>query len=281
MTPDQTPGQLALSFNCEHDLELIIETDGGQHWGYVDYGPSGAQRQPLAEILTPEHIMGLAGENNDYPFDVWKDEPATHKSGVDVVATVNELLNSRPAAISATPLPRMPESSFEGRHAGQPAKAPGRFGGDDVDLAVDTVMSGPLSRGIASADRRQAVQTWHEWAQRRGAETGDEDYAEFAAGIKTGITALYESHLGEDKPDAGRFDGDNIPTYTIDLALQAAAKKRTTGQSREHWRRLLKHTPSESWHRGHLAAGVILSGADGYWGMRSDPEHAAKGAPGS
>lgn len=184
-------------------------------------------------------------------------------------------------ASAATPLPRMPESGFEGRHSGQPVQAPGSFGGDNVDRNVDTVMGGPLSRGIASADRRQAVQTWHEWAQRRCAETGDEDYADFAAGIKTGITALYERHHQPHEMGADRFREDSIPVYAMDVALQAAARKRTTGADREHWRRLLKHTPSESWHRGHLAAGIILSGADGYWGMREDPEYAVKGAPGS
>lgn len=173
----------------------------------------------------------------------------------------------------------MADTGFEGRHAGQPEQAPGRFGGDNVDLVVDTVMSGPLSRGIASVGRRAALQSWHDWAQQRGQETGDPDYADFAAGIKTGAAALYEEHLGEDKPGHDRFDGDHITAAVLDLALQAAAKKRTSGDSREYWRRLLKHTPSESWHRGHLAAGVILSGADGYWGMRENAEHAVKGDP--
>lgn len=177
--------------------------------------------------------------------------------------------------------PRVIDTGFEGRHSGQPDRAPGGFGGDNVDQVVDTVLSGPLSRGIASAGRRDALKSWHEWAQQRGQETGDRDYADFAAGIKTGTTSLYEEHLGEDKPGFDRFDGDSISTAVLDLAMQAAATKRTTGVSREHWRRLLKLTPSESWHRGHLAAGVILSGADGYWGMRDDPEHAVKGDPGN
>ena len=175
--------------------------------------------------------------------------------------------------------PRVSDTGFEGRHSGQPDRAPGSFGGNNVDLVVDTVMSGPLSRGIASVGRRAALKSWHDWAQQCGEEAGGPDYADFASGLKTGTAALYEEHLGEDKPGPDCFDGDHIPVAVLDLALQAAAKKRTSGDSREHWRRLLKHTPSGSWHRGHLAAGVILSGADGYWGMRESPEHAVKGDP--
>ncbi|MCC3299318.1 hypothetical protein [Arthrobacter caoxuetaonis] len=171
----------------------------------------------------------------------------------------------------------MPDGGFEGRHAGQPAIAPGRFGGPDVDQNVDTVMSGPLSRGVANASRREAAQLWHEWALECSRETGDPDYEDFAEGIKTGITALYERHHPLEE-DTDRFEKGTVPVYAMDLALQTAGRKRASAQDREHWRRLLKHTPSESWHRGHLAAGVILSGADEYWGMREDPVHAVKGA---
>lgn len=173
-------------------------------------------------------------------------------------------------------LPQMPDGGFEGRLAGQPDVAPGRFGDDDVDMYVDTVAYGPLSRGVASAARREAAQLWHEWALMSARETGDPDYEDFAEGIKTGITALYERHHPREDV-ADRFEKGTVLVYAMDLALQTAGRKRASGEDREHWRQLLKHTPSESWHRGHLAAGIILSGADEYWGMRSDPVHAVKG----
>ncbi|MCC3292624.1 hypothetical protein [Arthrobacter sp. zg-Y1110] len=271
-------GSVVVSFNCEHDLQLIIDTDGPEATAYIGYGPDGnRQGQPLDLILTPAQIHGLAAENPDYPFDIWEDEPDTHKAGVEIVDTINDLVQSRRGAQAPDPLPPMPADGFEGRHSGQPSTAPGRFGGENTDPAVDTVMDGPLSRGVASAARREAVQTWHQWALQQAASTGDKDYEDFAAGIKTGITALYERHHQPHETGTDRFREDSIPVYAMDAALQAAARKRTTGADREHWRRLLKHTPSESWHRGHLAAGVILSGADGYWGMREAPRHAVKG----
>lgn len=36
-------------------------------------------------------------------------------------------------------------------------------------------------------------------------------------------------------------------------------------------RQLLKRAASEERHRGHLAAGLIWSSADGYWGLRGNP----------
>ena len=80
------------------------------------------------------------------------------RQGVSVVNAVNALVDSYRSAAVPYVLPPMPVDSFEGRHAGQPATVPGRFGGDDVDIVVETVMSGPLSRGVASASRRAAVQ---------------------------------------------------------------------------------------------------------------------------
>lgn len=85
---------MGISFNCEHDLYLIIEKDkNGDKWGYVayDYDPRPA-RIALDQILTPSEICGLAEENDNYPYDIWEDDSNTHTAGVEVVKIINDLL---------------------------------------------------------------------------------------------------------------------------------------------------------------------------------------------
>ncbi|HEX9086150.1 MAG TPA: hypothetical protein VF867_01325 [Arthrobacter sp.] len=169
----------------------------------------------------------------------------------------------------------LPEDSFQGRHSGDPAVRPEDwvFGEDSsIDAAVGTVMDGPLSRGVVNAQRRAAFNAWHEWAMARALETKDPAYEHFVMGLRTGVGALYERRMDHYEPGLDRFHPEGAPTYVADHALQISGKKRASAEDREHWRKLLKRTPSEEWHRGHLAAGLILSGADGYWGLRDDPD---------
>jgi len=174
----------------------------------------------------------------------------------------------------------LPEDSFQGRHARCPEPRPdGWVFGEDasIDAAVGTVMDGPLSRGVVNAQRRGSFQLWHEWAMDRYQETKEPDYMQFAMGLRTGVASLYERRMNHYEPGLDRFNQLGTPAYVADHAAQVSGTKRTSFEDREHWRKLLKNTPDEAWHRGHLAAGLILSGADGYWGLRDDPDAAAIG----
>lgn len=171
----------------------------------------------------------------------------------------------------------LPRDPLLGRHARCPEPRPAEwvFGRDEcIDAAVGTVMDGPLSRGVVNAQRRAAFNAWHDWAEAKAFETKDPAYRDFAAGLRTGVAALYERRMGHYEPGMDRFKLNGAPTYVADHALQVSGTKRTSGEDREHWRKLLKHAPTEEWHRGHVAAGLILSGADGYWGLRDDPDAA-------
>jgi hypothetical protein len=152
------------------------------------------------------------------------------------------------------------------------------FGEDaSIDAAVGTVMDGPLSRGVVNAQRRGSFHVWHDWAQDRARETGNISYEHFAMGLRTGVASLYERRLGSYDPGLDRFKPGGTPTYIAASAVDIAGTKRASFEDREHWRKLLKRTPSEEWHRGHLAAGLILSGADSYWGLRDDPDATVHG----
>lgn len=169
----------------------------------------------------------------------------------------------------------LPGDTFLGRHARCPEPRPADwvFGRDEcIDAAVGTVIDGPLSRGVVNAQRRNALHAWHEWAMTRAIETKDPAYDEFVSGLRTGVAALYERRMDHYEPGMDRFKAFGTPVYVADHALQISGTKRASVEDREHWRKLLKRTPSEAWHRGHLAAGLVLSGADGYWGMRENPD---------
>lgn len=185
-------------------------------------------------------------------------------------------------ALGATPPAHltMPPDPFLGRHARCPEPKPDDwvFGRDEcIDAAVGTVADGPLSRGVVNAQRREAFHAWHEWAMTRALETKDPAYDDFVAGLRTGVAALYERRMGHYEPGLDRFKPGGTPVYVADHALQISGAKRASAEDREHWRKLLKRTPSEAWHRGHLAAGLVLSGADGYWGMRENPDASVLG----
>ena len=139
-------------------------------------------------------------------------------------------------------------------------------------------MDGPLSRGVVNQDRRRAAMAWNDWATNAYANTGDEDFRDFASGIATGIASLYERRIDHYNPTAEeRFADEGAPIYVMDQALQVAATKRTNAEDREHWRKLLQHAPNDAWYRGHLAAGIILSGQEGYWSMPYAKGFAVKG----
>lgn len=85
---------MAVSFNCEHDLYLMIEKDkNGDKWGYEAYGyDPRPTRKPLDQILTPSTMWDLGGENENYPYEMWEEDRDTHKTGVEVVKIINDFL---------------------------------------------------------------------------------------------------------------------------------------------------------------------------------------------
>lgn len=210
-----------------------------------------------------------------YPKRVLRGVPEGGRFSVDHRAEPDLTLGTAPGARLV-----LPEDGFLGRQARCPEPRPADwvFGRDEcIDAAVGTVIDGPLSRGVVNAQRRGSFHAWHEWAMTRSLETNDPAYDEFAMGLRTGVASLYERRLGAYEPGLDRFKPGGTPTYIASSALDISGTKRASAEDREHWRKLLKRTPSEAWHRGHLAAGLILSGADGYWGLREEPDAAVLG----
>lgn len=95
--------------------------------------------------------------------------------------------------------------------------------------------------------------------------------------LRTGAASLYERRMDHYDPSLDRFKHGGTPVYVADHAIQISGNKRASAEDREHWRKLLKLTPNDAWHRGHLAAGLILIGADGYRGLRDDPDATVTG----
>lgn len=173
----------------------------------------------------------------------------------------------------------LPPADYRGARAGQPDTRPAGwapFGTyESLDHAVQTVTDGPLSRGISRSASREAVSTWHDYA----AALPNPDGEQFAAGIRSGVMALYNRQISWVNPDRDRFDLSSgaVPREMDSVLAVYAGTKRTSRTDLEHWRLLLQHAPSDAWQRGHLAAGVVLSGADDYWGMRQNPMQAITG----
>jgi hypothetical protein len=214
-------------------------------------------------------------------------DPARQPKGIPTGGQFAATNHTEPGISLDSPAPHrleLPEDGFLGRHARCPEPRPSEwvFGQDaSFDAVVGTVMDGPLSRGVVNAQRRTAFHAWHDWAMARALETRDPDYMEFAMGLRTGVASLYERRMDHYQPGLDRFQHGGTPVYVTDHAVQVSGSKRASVEDREHWRKLLKHTPNEEWHRGHVAAGLILSGADGYWGMRDNPDSAMTGIPAS
>jgi hypothetical protein len=210
-------------------------------------------------------------------------DPARHPKGIPAGGQFAATTHTEPAiSLDAPAISRLqlPEDGFLGRHARCPEPRPAEwvFGEDaSIDAAVGTVMDGPLSRGVVNAQRRGSLHLWHEWAMARAMETRDPAYQDFAMGLRTGVAAMYERRMNHYDPSLDRFKPGGTPVYVADHALQISGTKRASFEDREHWRKLLKRTPSEAWHRGHLAAGLVLSGADGYWGLRENSDAAVAG----
>lgn len=126
-----------------------------------------------------------------------------------------------------------------------------------AEIATGSVVDGPLSRGTAGRDSIESFQRWQAAAAGRGTETGDD----FAAGLEDGLRALTGSGGGDSQ----------------DRMLAAAATEPTTPAARTNWMLALRTAPTKARYRGQLAAGVILSGAEEWWGIAADPHLAVNG----
>lgn len=159
---------------------------------------------------------------------------------------------------------REPEAAlgggFDARYWGLPAARPGAwvFGTTRyAETAAGSVVEGPLSGGVAGKESVDSFQRWQDIAASYGTPEGEE----FAAGLEDGLRLLCRSKDNE----------------TVSELLDTMASLPTTRSARTDWQLQLKAAPTRAGYRGRLAAGVILSGADQWWGISEDPDLAING----
>lgn len=149
---------------------------------------------------------------------------------------------------------------FDARYWGLPEWRPGSwvFGSTaSAEIVSGFVVDGPLSRDVAS---RESVDAFERW-QADAVELGTAEGADFAAGLEDGLRALTGS------------SADDSPAGLLD----AAASVPTSPTARLNWMLGLRSASSKARYRGSLAAGVILSGADEWWGIADDVDLAVNG----
>lgn len=154
------------------------------------------------------------------------------------------------------------DERFDARYWGLPTMRPGAwvFGDEScAEIVSGSVVDGPLSVGVV---KKECLNTFARW-QAAATEQGTTEGTEFAAGLEDGIRALYG------------VSGDDS---TAEL-LGTAASDPTRHTSRVNWMLGLRSSPSKARYRGNLAAGVILSGADEWWGIADDMDLAFNGPP--
>ena len=150
-------------------------------------------------------------------------------------------------------------AGFDARYWGLPASRPGSwvFGTTRyAEITSGSVLDGPLSRGAASSDSLDSFRRWQVTAAERGTAEGDD----FAAGLEHGLRVL-----------SGNADAP------VPALLEKMSSQPTTETVRVNWMLDLKSAPTRAGYRGRLAAGVILSGADKWWGIADDPDLAING----
>lgn len=153
-------------------------------------------------------------------------------------------------------------SGFDARYWGLPTSRPGSwvFGDDSCgEIAAGFVLDGPLSAGVAKNESIAAFSRWQTYAAGHGSANGEE----FEAGLEEGLRALV------------RADDDASTTEM----LEAVAGHPTTPTSRVNWMLGIRSSATKARGRGRLAAGVILSGADEWWGIAENRDLALVGSP--
>jgi hypothetical protein len=151
-------------------------------------------------------------------------------------------------------------SGFDARYWGLPATRPGSwvFGTSRyAETAAGSVVDGPLSEGVATKDSLDSFRRWQAVAADYGTPEGDE----FSAGLEDGLRILCRSK-------------DNEPVAEL---LETAGSVPTTSSARTNWQLQLNAAPTKAGYRGRLAAGIILSAADEWWGIADNPDSAIVG----
>lgn len=157
--------------------------------------------------------------------------------------------------------------------------------GEQAGEFVDSVLTGPLSRGVVPPALLPDLRRWHSWAEMNVARTRLDDpdgaaaYDQFAAGLEHAVIALMS--------DKAEFRRDYIVSeVTWELgshprpgdwakARRILTEKRTSKGSRSEWARMLQDAPTEPARRGAMTAAAVLSGLDGRWGLRDDQDRTA------
>lgn len=149
---------------------------------------------------------------------------------------------------------------FDARYWGLPGTRPDAwvFGTSRyAETAAGSVVDGPLSAGVATRESLESFRRWQAVAAEHGTSEGDE----FAAGLEDGLRLLCRSR-------------DSEPVSDL---LDEMGSVPTTRAGRTDWLLQLKAAPTKAGYRGRLAAGIILSGADKWWGISDNPESAVVG----
>ncbi|WP_251153645.1 hypothetical protein [Cellulosimicrobium sp. Marseille-Q4280] len=150
-----------------------------------------------------------------------------------------------------------------------------------VEDAIASVQTSHLASARADHAAARTVTGWQAWAteQARAQVPGSpaaQRYADFEAGIRHGVMALY-SGTAEVREDyvvtrLQRELGGAPVNSTFHTVRREMTSKRTSKASRAEWAQSVRTAPTEAMRRGILTAGLALSGQDGWWGMRADPE---------
>jgi hypothetical protein len=152
------------------------------------------------------------------------------------------------------------DAGFDARYWGLPATRPDAwvFGTSRyAETAAGSIVDGPLSQGVASRESLDSFRQWQSTAAGYGTSEGDE----FAAGLEDGLRVLCSSK-----------DDESLPEM-----LDTMESVPTTSSMRTNWLLSLNAAPTKAGYRGRLAAGIILSGADKWWGIVDDPDTAVVG----
>lgn len=149
--------------------------------------------------------------------------------------------------------------------------------------AITSVQVSRLSQGRADHATGRTVRGWLSWAADRGkAESPGSEaaqrYEAFAAGVQHGVLALMSSTAEvRDEYVVARIQRElgaaPMPGAWV-RARREMTSKRTSKASRDEWASMVRAMPQGPMRRGALTAGLALSGQDGWWRLREDPEGA-------
>lgn len=138
-----------------------------------------------------------------------------------------------------------------------------------------------LASARADHAAQRTVTSWQDWAtgHARAAVPGSpaaQRYSDFESGIRHGVMALY-SGTAEIRDDyvvtrLQRELGGAPVNGAFHTVRREMTSKRTSKASRAEWADAVRTAPTEAMRRGILTAGLALSGQDGWWGLRADPE---------